>query len=270
MLTTTRQGYRKPIGTELFDIAHQNFNWDLADVLSGVTICTSGTRPSTPPLGMLIYETDTGQQRCWNGTIWALTSAGPTVICTSATRPSPSVTGQCIWETDTSLQYICTAGGTPGTWTRMTPEFFGVVGGNIYNGSNATLVTMTNNTTEQTVGMDTGPITLVGNRTYRIRAMVEYDDVAAGLLTFRIRVTNTAGAELTRFRPRAQVLAATRQQLEMTAMFKTGASPSPTTYVVTAQRDAANATVPHTYKSTTTAPHCIIEKVGIDTVVATV
>ena len=35
-----------------------------------IVTCTSGTRPSSPPVGMRIYETDTRQTLEWNGVRW--------------------------------------------------------------------------------------------------------------------------------------------------------------------------------------------------------
>jgi len=37
-----------------------------------VIVCTSGTRPASPPEGMLIYETDFDRYRSWNGTEWSV------------------------------------------------------------------------------------------------------------------------------------------------------------------------------------------------------
>jgi len=34
-------------------------------------VCTSATRPASPRNGMMIYETDTGLQKIWNGTYWS-------------------------------------------------------------------------------------------------------------------------------------------------------------------------------------------------------
>lgn len=35
-----------------------------------IVVCTSGTRPASPPTGMFITETDTGISRRWNGSSW--------------------------------------------------------------------------------------------------------------------------------------------------------------------------------------------------------
>jgi hypothetical protein len=35
-----------------------------------IVVCTSGTRPSSPPEGMHIYETDTDRLMKWNGSAW--------------------------------------------------------------------------------------------------------------------------------------------------------------------------------------------------------
>ena len=42
----------------------------LASDLSGVTICTSTTRPGSPFTGQTIFETNTTLLRTWNGTAW--------------------------------------------------------------------------------------------------------------------------------------------------------------------------------------------------------
>lgn len=36
----------------------------------GVITCLSSGRPSSPPAGMTIYETDTNRVLCWNGSAW--------------------------------------------------------------------------------------------------------------------------------------------------------------------------------------------------------
>lgn len=46
--------------------------------------CTSGTRPSSPVQGQHIYETDTGDERIWDGSAW-ISFAGAKVNINSAT-----------------------------------------------------------------------------------------------------------------------------------------------------------------------------------------
>ena len=50
----------------------------LASDLSGVTICTSTTRPGSPFTGQSIYETNTALLRTWNGSSWI--TIGPTTV----------------------------------------------------------------------------------------------------------------------------------------------------------------------------------------------
>lgn len=66
-----------------------------------VIVCTSGTRPSSPPEGMLIYETDTDWYVSWNGSAWLI--LGTTKTGTFA----PTLTG---------------AGGNPNIGTTGTNE----------------------------------------------------------------------------------------------------------------------------------------------------
>lgn len=59
-----------------------------------VIVCTSGTRPSSPPEGMLIYETDTDLYKSYNGTGWVTigqTVTGtytPSLTVASGTNPT--------------------------------------------------------------------------------------------------------------------------------------------------------------------------------------
>lgn len=54
-----------------------------------VIVCTSGTRPASPPEGMTIYETDTDRRLVWDGSAWQvlmqLTTTSYTVSWTGAT-----------------------------------------------------------------------------------------------------------------------------------------------------------------------------------------
>ena len=43
----------------------------LASTLSGVTICTSSTRPGSPFTGQTIFETDTNKMKVWLGSAWS-------------------------------------------------------------------------------------------------------------------------------------------------------------------------------------------------------
>jgi hypothetical protein len=47
--------------------------------------CTSGTRPSSPPTGMHIYETDTGKLQKWNGSSWRPVASGRTSVTPTLT-----------------------------------------------------------------------------------------------------------------------------------------------------------------------------------------
>jgi hypothetical protein len=61
-------------------------NFGAAGVKPGV--CTSTTRPSTPYTGQIIFETDTGLLRVWDGSIWDYINAGPKEFATEAARNS--------------------------------------------------------------------------------------------------------------------------------------------------------------------------------------
>lgn len=76
---TSRLGLIKPTpGTgEAVNVAtHINQSYDILDDVAGAKPCTSGTRPPTPFQGQLIYETDTGVTRMWNGTAWVFAGVG--------------------------------------------------------------------------------------------------------------------------------------------------------------------------------------------------
>ena len=52
--------------------------------------CTSGTRPSSPNQGMLIYETDTNWYVSWNGSSWLMLGTTTTGTNTPTLSASPS------------------------------------------------------------------------------------------------------------------------------------------------------------------------------------
>jgi hypothetical protein len=53
-----------------------------------VIVCTSGTRPASPPTGMVITETDTGKMQRWNGSSWR-----PVASIRNSFTPTLSSTG---------------------------------------------------------------------------------------------------------------------------------------------------------------------------------
>lgn len=74
---------------------------------SGITVCTSTTRPTGGSLfeGLVIYETDTDKMYSYNGSTWVPLYS--IIVCTSATRPTGGVLfeGLMIYETDTDRIY---------------------------------------------------------------------------------------------------------------------------------------------------------------------
>lgn len=76
----------KPNPAENADVGQLNSNSDAIDDNIGAKNCTSTTRPSQPFVGQHIFETDTGYFRAWNGTRWALISAGNNPIVASRRR----------------------------------------------------------------------------------------------------------------------------------------------------------------------------------------
>lgn len=84
-LTTVGQ-FRMPLGTEQWDIAHQNYNWNRVDGLLGAQNFTSTTRPSTNLFaGRLIWETDTLKLMRYNGTGWDQVGGASTGQITNST-----------------------------------------------------------------------------------------------------------------------------------------------------------------------------------------
>jgi hypothetical protein len=69
--TTPRLGLLKPAGTEAVNqITQINDNYDKVDTNVGAVVCTSSTRPGSPYQGQVIYETNTGLVRVYNGSVW--------------------------------------------------------------------------------------------------------------------------------------------------------------------------------------------------------
>lgn len=108
--TTARLGLVKPATSgEVVDISIINDNMDDLDAAVGFTVCTSGTRPSTPYTGQQIHETDTDNRYYWSGSYWRGIGV---LTCTSGARPANQRAGQVIFETDTGR--VLTYDGT--TW----------------------------------------------------------------------------------------------------------------------------------------------------------
>ena len=69
----------------------------LASTLSGITICTSSTKPASPFTGQTIFETDTNLMRVWLGGAWSIGTVHTSSI---------------------SVQYVVVAGGGGASDTR--------------------------------------------------------------------------------------------------------------------------------------------------------
>lgn len=82
----------------------------LASTLSGITICTSSTRPGSPFTGQAIFETDTNKMRLYNGSSW---------IGVSTVRKVASFTASGSWTVPAGVTYavahIRAGGGGIGT-----------------------------------------------------------------------------------------------------------------------------------------------------------
>ena len=74
MDSTTRLALNKPnpdpVTGDYVDITKLNDNFDKIDSSISSTLCTSGTRPSSPFNGQIIRETDTGRAYIYNGSSW--------------------------------------------------------------------------------------------------------------------------------------------------------------------------------------------------------
>ncbi len=89
--STTKLGLTKPAYTDVVDVQDLNTNADLIDAASGMTICTSSTRPGSPWSGQTIFETDTLGSFVWDGSAWQTAGGGGsiTVAETAPTSPAP-------------------------------------------------------------------------------------------------------------------------------------------------------------------------------------
>lgn len=274
--TTPKLGLLKPAPSEAVDVVAQlDNNLDVIDAAVGTTVCTSGTRPSSPYTGQKIYETDTGFQYIWNGSWVFLTRCA--TVCTSSTRPSNTFVGLVIYETDTLQAYVwtgaawvlyprsvtvCTSGTRPAAPTQGTliyeTDTFDLVlwvgawitleRAYIYGGKDvvhsASLTATGNNTTEVLINnMDSGAIDLIGNS--RFRGTVRWQAAPSGtpsttygtptVFIVRVRDTNVSGT----IRAQKTIIVpptVTPLNDEMSFEYETTAAESGKTFVFTAQR----------------------------------
>lgn len=94
--STSKLGLVKPDGTDDVDIAVLNANADKIDAASGLTVCTSGTRPSVPFTGQLIYETDTDKILVFAEGNWQENRVGTSALVDDAVTSAKIATGAVI------------------------------------------------------------------------------------------------------------------------------------------------------------------------------
>ena len=78
-------------------------------------VCTSATRPTSPFVGQVVYESDTYRMMAYTGAGWAAVNIG---AYTSSSRPTNPYQGQTIFETDTNRVTVWT--GTVWRTTRVS------------------------------------------------------------------------------------------------------------------------------------------------------
>lgn len=104
---TSRLALAKPRGgssgstpPETVDIDVLNTNFDVLDGAVGASVVTSTSRPTSPYLGQMIYESDSRSVLTWNGTIWdggpkkrTMEGSTGTAVLTAATNPNTGAGG---------------------------------------------------------------------------------------------------------------------------------------------------------------------------------
>lgn len=102
----------------------------LASNLSGITICTSSTKPGSPFTGQLILETDTEKLKVWDGSSWIFIGRAPadpptsiTVVPTAIDAAISFTAGDDNGSPITNYQYaLSTNGGsTYGSYSALSP-----------------------------------------------------------------------------------------------------------------------------------------------------
>jgi hypothetical protein len=175
--TTTKLGMVLPgggsLGTilpdETADVDMLNTALKKLETATGLTICTSTTRPSTPYAGQAIIETDTSLTWYWTGAVWALVS-GNLPYSQRHTANNQFTTTQTVIDFETG-DY---ARGTTVTWDSTNKRWNAVLTGRYHAYAD---ISLTNNTvnaqlylrkngTDIKVGECVG--TATGNTTLRV------------------------------------------------------------------------------------------------------
>lgn len=112
---TTRLALRKPVGTDIVQVALDvSGSMDTLDAAID-RICTSSTRPSSPFLGMRCYETDTKNFILYNGTQWQHDELS--IVSALANILAPYLNQHVVLSTDGRI-YRCTNTVGP-VWTAL-------------------------------------------------------------------------------------------------------------------------------------------------------
>ena len=126
-------------------------------------VCTSTTRPTTPYLGQIIFETDTGYLRVWDGAAWDYLSQ---------------------WQTTAAGYPVSTQNVNAQTGTTYTPT----------SSDNQTLVTL-NNSSAITVTINTSLALATGQR-------IDFAQLGTGQVTFSASSTTVNGTPGLKLRAR--------------------------------------------------------------------
>ena len=102
----------------------------LASTLSGVTICTSSTKPGSPFTGQVILETDTDKLKVWDGSTWIFIGRAPADPPTSITVVPAAIDAAISFTAGddngspiTNYQYALStdSGSTYGSYSALSP-----------------------------------------------------------------------------------------------------------------------------------------------------
>jgi hypothetical protein len=139
-----------------------------------VITCTSTTRPSSPLVGMTIYETDTKQYRVWDGLTWAEFGNKGWTGDNLAVPGTLGVTGNTTLSGDLSVSGSFTVGGT--SFTRL-------VDGKVHTGS-VSSVTSNSTTPVNILNANATNVSIIQDRAYRV----------SGVISTLCSTTDTRGA----------------------------------------------------------------------------